>query len=239
MITDFSKFLEHDMEESPPTDVKFVFKQEMGGVKEVTAHKMILAFGSDVFKREFYGSMKSMDEIKIKDASQEVFQVMVECIYNKEQQWEDFDLSFLASLYHLADKYMIDNLRSEIIASISNYISTEENVLDVAVLAEAYAHHHPLSETLFDAAKGFFMKKREHERFESIQEFLFTKENEKHSLAVFKVMERLKCKNCKQTMCLTGCPASRVVSTFLGGVYEALAYSASVRDHLDLPDVTL
>jgi len=205
MITDFARFLDYDMEESPPTDVKFVFKQEMGGVKEVTAHKMILAFGSDVFKREFYGSMKSEDVIEIKDAVQEVFQVMVECIYNKEQYWEDFDLSFLASLYHLAEKYMIENLRSEIIDYIPNYIVTKENVLDVAVLAEAYAHHQPLSETLYDAAKGFFMKKPDQEKFKSIQDLLFTKENEKHSLAAFKVMERLRCKNCKQPVCLCLC----------------------------------
>jgi hypothetical protein len=72
MTTNLSKFL--DVDESPPTDVNFVFKQEMGGgVKEVKAHKMILAFSSDVFKREFYGSMKSEDVIEIRMRARKCF----------------------------------------------------------------------------------------------------------------------------------------------------------------------
>ena len=52
---------------------------------EVFSHKFVLSLASDVFKREFYGSMKESGEcIKIVDASQEVFSVTVEFIYGKK-----------------------------------------------------------------------------------------------------------------------------------------------------------
>ena len=57
-----------------PTDVQFVFKGEYNLPKKVKAHKLILSIASDVFEREFYGSMKEDgDKITIEDAEQEVF----------------------------------------------------------------------------------------------------------------------------------------------------------------------
>ena len=70
------------------TDVRFWFKEEESGlVKEVRAHKQILSFASDVFNREFFGTIKTEDEIEVKDVTQEVFQAMMEAIYNKKPDW--------------------------------------------------------------------------------------------------------------------------------------------------------
>ena len=82
----------------PPTDVRFWFKEQDGDIKEVKAHKMILASASDVFNRQFFGSMETEDNIEISDASQAVFLAMVEYIYNKKPNLKDVDLRFLTSL---------------------------------------------------------------------------------------------------------------------------------------------
>ena len=99
-----------------PTNVRFLF--HLGGViKEVKAHKMILALVSDVFTTEFFGSMKEdKDDIDIKDASQEVFQAMIDFIYNKQVDLGEYDLPFTSQLYNLAEKYNIKDLRNEIIS---------------------------------------------------------------------------------------------------------------------------
>ena len=139
----------------PPTDVRFWFKEEGGAVKEVNAHTQILASASEVFNREFYGNLKCERDIEINDAKQEVFKTMVEFIYNKKPSYKDVELGFLASLYYLADKYDIGELRNEIISSIRMHVVTKENLLDVANLAEENVLHQPLSEALYDVAVSF------------------------------------------------------------------------------------
>ena len=59
-----------DPSRGPPMDVTFIFKKG-ADVREIKAHKLILSIASDVFNREFYGSMKEpKDNIDIVDASQ-------------------------------------------------------------------------------------------------------------------------------------------------------------------------
>eukprot|EP00092_Neocalanus_flemingeri_P027025 GFUD01029306.1.p1 GENE.GFUD01029306.1~~GFUD01029306.1.p1 ORF type:complete len:273 (-),score=65.78 GFUD01029306.1:19-837(-) len=206
-MRNISKYMDPNYS-GPPTDVTFLFKEAGVSTKEVKAHKKILAFASDVFNREFYGGMESEDEITIKDASQEVFQVMVDFIHNKQPDWKDCDLSFLASLYYLADKYNIEELRDKIIASIPEQEVTKDNVLGVAILAEDNILLQPLSETLYDVAARF-MKKDFDGKLENALD-IFTEVNEKHALVIFKVMERVKklksptCEHCKQFSCLNG-----------------------------------
>ena len=84
-----------------------------------------------------------------------VFKAMIEYIYNKKMNWKDYKLTFLAYLSYLAEKYDISELRQEIISSIPEHRVSDENVLDVAILAEANTHHQPLSNTLYDAVKCF------------------------------------------------------------------------------------
>ena len=79
----------------PPPDVTFLVRTLEGIVVEVKAHKQILAFASEVFNKEFYGSMMSEDVIAIKDSTQEVFQLFMEFIYNKQSDWKSYDLRSL------------------------------------------------------------------------------------------------------------------------------------------------
>ena len=142
-----------------PTDVRFLFNKG-SSTKELKAHKLILALISDVFEREFYGSMKDgKDDIDIKDASHDVFQAMIDFIYNKHSELKVYDLTFLSQLYYLGEKYNIEDLRNRIIAAIPEFKILDENVLDVAILAEEYILHEPLMEALYKAATCFLWRK--------------------------------------------------------------------------------
>jgi hypothetical protein len=183
---------------SVPTNVRFLFnfKREGGVSKEVIAHKQILAIMSDVFAREFFESMKEADEedIVVEDARQEVFKAMIEYIYNKKKDLTDYDLGFRSSLYYLADKYDIEELRKAIIDSIRDYVVSDENVLDVAIMAEENILHQALSEALYDVAALFLQKKIA----------------ETHGLVLLKLMARMerlsahRCENCPHIPCQNG-----------------------------------
>ena len=181
-------------------------------VKEVKAHKMILSIASDVFRREFYGSMKESGEgIEIKNVSHEVFQTMIEFVYEKQLNWQAYDLIFLSSLYDLGEMYDIEELRKIIITSIKKYKITNDNVLNVAALAEANTLHIPLSDALYNVAT-VFLRRKFNGKIENVMNFCSTNEaTESHALVLFKMLGRMKnmpqipsCENCKQTPCSNG-----------------------------------
>jgi len=195
-----------DPSSSLTTDVRFLFKRESGIVKEVKAHKLILGGASDVFEREFFRPMKKDEDIEIKDVSEEVFRAMVDYIYNKKIELIEFDLNFLSSLYYIADLYNIEELRLDIIASIPEHIVSDQNFLDVAILAENNIVYQRLSEALYNSA-AVFMKKKFCGKIDNV--FNFCSETDAsgiHGQVLFKMMGRMKslpdptpkCKNCKQ-----------------------------------------
>ena len=59
--------------ELPPGDMTFLFKNEQQKVVgDIKAHKLILAFASDVFKQMFFGNFNSEDIVYIEDSSRAV-----------------------------------------------------------------------------------------------------------------------------------------------------------------------
>eukprot|EP00092_Neocalanus_flemingeri_P102204 GFUD01130718.1.p1 GENE.GFUD01130718.1~~GFUD01130718.1.p1 ORF type:complete len:242 (+),score=58.43 GFUD01130718.1:52-777(+) len=192
-----------------PTDVRFLFTREEGAtIKEVKAHKMILGIASDIFEKQFFGAVgEPKDEIEIKV---EVFDVLVQYIYHKKLDWMNYDRGFLSSLYYLAEKFIIEELREEIIASIPKHEVSEENVLDVAILAEDNLHHQPLSDTLYEAAASF-LKQKFDGKLENVCNFCSEIDaSEANALVLLKMLAKMKilpnpkCGNCKQTSCLNG-----------------------------------
>merc|ERR1740137_145581 len=163
---------------------------------------MILASASDVFNRVFYGSMPSEDIIEIKDVSQEAFLVIVEIIYNKKPNLKAHNLRFLASLYYLADKYNVKNIRDNIIASISDIAVNKGNFVDVALLAEETVQHKAFSDVLYEAlvpAVDSFTK----------VVVMCADVGETHGPTIFKILRRiggnvktgkLKCVGCLQSL---------------------------------------
>jgi len=198
--------------EGPPADVTFKFTDESGVVRKVKAHKLILAIASDVFNREFFGSMKAEDEIDIVDASQEVFQALVDSIYNKQPDLKKHDISDLCSLYNLAEKYNLDYLINEILVVIHAHKFTYayESLIKFGLIAEEFKHHRPLYEALYNAAAGFLFREFNGSLDEAVNLFREYEGINEKSFVFFKLLAYMvdikrnssPCKNCKRYLCL-------------------------------------
>lgn len=197
-----------------PPDVRFLFQEDGSfDAKEVKAHKLILSLASDVFKREFYGSMSdSGDGILIVDVGQEVFLAMVKFIYNKSMHWSSYSFIFLAELYYLGDKYDIQDLKKELNAAIPHKKATIENILEVAFLGESNSCFPELSESLY-LATAVVLKKKFRHRIDSFITYFHqavSGENtaELNKIVLNKILDQLKqlshCSNCKQDPCQHG-----------------------------------
>jgi len=237
--TKLVKFLNPNFHSCPPTDVRFLFKDQDGGIKEVKAHRFVLACASDVFNKQFFGSFEAKSDVEIKDASENVFLTMVEFIYNKKPNYKESDLSFLTSLYYMADKYNIEHLRKEILDYIPEHKVTSETALDVAFLAQNNILHKSLSDALYDATANFVKNANGIEgRFEKVMD-MFAEENEEHALIIFKIMVRVKkienvakidhanCFNCKKSPCIDG--ESLNEENFVEGASVALISNGRIR----------
>ena len=84
----------------------------------------------------------------------------------------------------------METLREEIIAAISRYQVSDENVLEVAILAEEKNFHQPLSEALYNVAAIFLSQKFMGNLDEALH--YFTGVNETHAFIIFNLMKHMK-----------------------------------------------
>ena len=202
-----------------PTDVTFLFKrkEDDGSTKigEIRAHKHILALASDVFKKGFYGGFEDNGSIEIIDVTKEVFEVMINFIYDKETTMNNYDLDMMCSIYYLADKYSITELEEEILIAIECKEIAVENVIDVGILAIQQAVHEKLAEALLEASVQRLSRMFKGD-LNKVGEYLSEIDAE-DSLdlirykSVLKIMARMKniCVNCKVAPCIKGFRLSR------------------------------
>jgi len=203
------------------TDVRFEFEEEEEDgrmtVKEVRAHKFILALVSDVFRSGFYGGIPDNGSIKIKDVTKESFEAMIDFIYDKKP---DVSISFyewdiLCSLYYLGDKYNIKILMEESLKAILSKEITAENVVNVGLLADQNSVHEELAESLYEAAAIGLSKMFDGDDVVAkVQQFFHELETTEALTSttsfksLVKIMARVRklvaCNNCKTTPCLNG-----------------------------------
>ena len=66
------------------------------------AHKLILAFGSEVFKTQFFGLLKeTRDTIPVEDASYDTFKILLDVLYYKKPSMGKASFQLMAELYYL------------------------------------------------------------------------------------------------------------------------------------------
>jgi len=195
-----------------PTDVKFMFEEEEGRkatVKEIRAHKFILALVSDVFRSGFYGSMPDNGSIHIKDVKKESFEAMIDFIYDKKADVSIYEWDVLCSLYYyLGDKYNIKSLMKGTLKAIQKKEITTENVLNVGLLADQSYVHEELAETLYEAAASGLSKMFDGDVVK-VQQFFHELDateaptSTSSFKSLVKIMARVRklavCKNCKTT----------------------------------------
>ena len=114
--------------------------------------------------------------------------VMIDYIYNKPLNLNEYDVNVLVSLYYLADKYIISDLSAEIVTAVAECGVSRENVLDVAVMAEA-SPHPPLSEALKKAVHSFLEEEFNNDATAILKFLTEADEYEKHALVILNVLK--------------------------------------------------
>jgi len=145
--TDWCQYLSSDSE--LPPDV--IFKIEGGG--EVSAHRLLLAGGSRVFRALFFGPMKEKKEhVVIKDTTVEAFTIMINFIY----QAPDLSLKeincpeTLFEVFNVSKRYQVDELNNMVKEAFKTFPISDKNVEHAALTAKNYAVFEDVSKILID-----------------------------------------------------------------------------------------
>eukprot|EP00092_Neocalanus_flemingeri_P016301 GFUD01017646.1.p1 GENE.GFUD01017646.1~~GFUD01017646.1.p1 ORF type:complete len:277 (+),score=55.23 GFUD01017646.1:58-888(+) len=210
---------------NPTCDVKFTFLDQKTGLKsELPAHKLILAFGSEVFMRQFFGSIPEEENaIPIEDSTVEVFRIFLDILYNKKISLKAFDFKLLADLYYLAEKHHHKFLKDLIVNEVWFREIDSGNLLEVAKMAENNAHLEEFSSSLLNICY-VFMRKTD---LASISD-IFDNEDvgEENSCLLHRLMagaERTRpnpediCQNCRHEQCQDGKELTK--GNFVTGAY--------------------
>ena len=111
-------------------------KEDVQREKVFQAHKHLLSLVSDVFRRQFFGSLKSENEVLIKGTTVRAFETLLGLIYRGEEAERALgdikSCSHLFEVLQLADRYQMDGLRRSVGGAIESLDITEENFFEVA-----------------------------------------------------------------------------------------------------------
>lgn len=118
-------------------DVKFIFENG-GNVESVVAHKCLLAAGSLVFKRMFFGGLKEGAEIPIVDVSIDGFRAFLQYFY---AEIVTFNSTVIGEVMKLADKYDVNGCMELCTRYLTLTLSTE-NVCWCYELAVLFDSNH-------------------------------------------------------------------------------------------------
>ena len=138
-------------------DVRFIFKDETTGqVRELLAHKFVLAVGSEVFMAQFYGTLNEKREaIPIEDSSYSAFKLLFDILYNKKFSLKGVGLNLMAELCYLADKYLIMKVQDTLVAEVSSREIVSEELLVFAKGAGENLHMEKFSSSLYVTCVNF------------------------------------------------------------------------------------
>ena len=123
-----------------------------GSKKQVVeAHKFVLALGSDVFKAQFYGSLKGEEEIKT-NWNYKDFKLFISIFYG-EVNLKGKRLQSLCGLFQISDYYNISQIKTAIIKIIksTHWQLSDKEITEAAFIAQANdGFHSELSRALYD-----------------------------------------------------------------------------------------
>ena len=136
-----------------PYDITFVI-DHCGS--EVRAHKLIMAMGSPVCKKQFFGELKeTTEEIVIKNTTINAFAVLVDTFYGKEIKWATKTAEELFEIADMAEKYQVEGLMRDVDEAMKEYPIKGEDVVEVAYIAEVYSRFKIPSQTLLQTCAKF------------------------------------------------------------------------------------
>ena len=120
-----------------PFDITFVI-EECGS--EIKAHKLIMAMGSPMCKKQFFGELReNKHEILIVNTTKDAFVTLVDFLYGKEVDWAKKTIKDLFDVANMAEEYQIDALTEEIEEAAKRFPFAEQNVVLSAATAEQFS----------------------------------------------------------------------------------------------------
>ena len=129
-----------------PYDITFVI-EDCGS--KVKAHKFIMAMGSPMCMKQFYGGLREEEEeILIKDTTRDAFVTMVDLFYGKVVDWAIKSIEELFVIADMAEKYQVDALKEKVDEAAQKYPLQEATVVGVAAVAEKYFLFENLANTI-------------------------------------------------------------------------------------------
>ena len=227
---EYTKFYKNADEDNIPFDVTFVIMDSEGNdkteddtkiAKTVKAHKHMLAFHSDIFKRMFFGPLKeTKNRILIKETTFEAFEKLIEYIYQVDIECKNLTLVELYDIVNLAEKYNMPNLMEELKTQIKNTPLTIQNLMDVVDIASTFSHFEEVFQALMLSCAKFF---KENVGLEADMLKFVDKYAKGREMLAFKLVSMVpglpngecslvrtvglpKCRNCGEEKCMTGQP---------------------------------
>jgi len=171
--TNWSQFLKPDSELAP--DITFhILEEQPGGAEgddsecktsKVQAHKFLLAGVSSVFRKQFFGPLKTTeDTVDIKDTTIEAFTTMISFIYQPSDS-DSFSLSTitcpqeLCELLNLAERYEMLTMGALVRSILESHPITSENMIFTATVAKNFAVFENVSKMLLAKCGQFCTSK--------------------------------------------------------------------------------
>ena len=106
---------------------------------ELKGHKNVLAAFSDVFRCQFFGTIKeSKDVIPVKQTTLASFDKLFDFIYNKDIDWSVLTVLEMYDVANLAYKYRMPELLEEVRVQMEEVTITMDNLMEVADTATQF-----------------------------------------------------------------------------------------------------
>ncbi|XP_031622590.1 BTB/POZ domain-containing protein 6-like [Contarinia nasturtii] len=131
-------------------DAHFVFKQNCKMVK-ISAHKIVLANESLVFKAMFYGPMKEIGSVKIDDISPTAFEFFLQVVYFKTDM---ITMDNITDVMCIADKYDASNVMMLCAQVLDKHHMIGDHLCKIFELAMRYG----LDDLQISAERKIFIK---------------------------------------------------------------------------------
>ena len=173
---------------------------------KVRAHKFLLAGVSPVFRKQFFGPLKTTeDTVDIKDTTIEAFTTMISYIYEPSDS-KTFSLSditcpqALCELLNLSERYEMLTMGALVCSTLESLPITSENMMFTATVAKDFAVFENVSEMLLGKCSEYCTTKLK----TSDDVFNFLKDTQDNypghdkDLLLDLMRRAAKCRNCLQ-----------------------------------------
>ena len=159
--TDWGQFL-GEFSELPPDIVFNVMEQGEEGQDEIVnledwktlkvpGHKFLLAGVSPVFRKEFFGPLKTTrDVIDIKETTIEAFTIMMDFIYKPDGLKNIRCAQTLCQILNLSERYQVTGIKESVTQALQKLPITPQNLMFTATVAKNYMVFEDVSKMLIN-----------------------------------------------------------------------------------------